>query len=88
MVAGIDVCLLYGANMWPFSDHGFVAHVYTDVYGTLDPSTFLRSTWGMIFGLSTFSDSVWIHRGMIPYMQQAATDESQDILEVQFRGQW
>ena len=30
----------------------------------MDPSTFLGSVWGMIWrgGLSTFSDSVWIHR--------------------------
>ena len=29
----------------------------------IDPSTFLGSTWGMIWGVScTYSDSVWIHR--------------------------
>ena len=41
---------------------------HTHIY-PMDPSTFLGSAWGMIWGLSTLSGSVWIHRDIHPLIK-------------------
>jgi hypothetical protein len=47
------------------NDPVIMVHTQTDIYIyiPMDPSTFLGSVWGMIWGvICIFSGSVWIHR--------------------------
>ena len=40
-------------------------HTHGDFTYPMDPSTFFGSVWGMIWGVSTVSKSVWIHKDIL-----------------------